>query len=101
MKRRTLLLGFGILGATVLSGGGTVYGLNTLGLAPKVPVSAAASDSVAGAQATPEKPSEARKVVEVTPEPANGPRWSYEGATGPDHWGDVDPANAVCKVGGS
>jgi carbonic anhydrase len=26
-------------------------------------------------------------------------RWSYEGATGPEHWGDLDPAYAACKVG--
>jgi carbonic anhydrase len=25
--------------------------------------------------------------------------WSYEGAIGPDHWGDLDPAYAVCKSG--
>jgi len=25
--------------------------------------------------------------------------WSYEGATGPDHWGDVDAASKVCSVG--
>jgi carbonic anhydrase len=25
--------------------------------------------------------------------------WSYEGATGPEHWGDLDPAYAACKRG--
>jgi carbonic anhydrase len=25
--------------------------------------------------------------------------WSYEGATGVDHWGDLDPAYAACKEG--
>ena len=25
--------------------------------------------------------------------------WSYEGAAGPDHWGDLDPEYAACKVG--
>lgn len=25
--------------------------------------------------------------------------WSYEGANGPDHWGDLDPDYAVCKSG--
>jgi carbonic anhydrase len=25
--------------------------------------------------------------------------WSYEGARGPDHWGDLDPDYAACKVG--
>jgi carbonic anhydrase len=26
-------------------------------------------------------------------------RWSYEGATGAEHWGDLDPDYAACKVG--
>jgi carbonic anhydrase len=25
--------------------------------------------------------------------------WSYEGAMGPDKWGDLDPANKVCSLG--
>jgi carbonic anhydrase len=25
--------------------------------------------------------------------------WSYEGATGPDHWGELDPDYSVCKTG--
>src|SRR5215470_8315707 len=25
--------------------------------------------------------------------------WSYEGATGPDKWGSLDAANAVCSAG--
>jgi carbonic anhydrase len=25
--------------------------------------------------------------------------WTYEGATGSDHWGDLDPAYAACKLG--
>jgi carbonic anhydrase len=25
--------------------------------------------------------------------------WSYEGATGPDKWGDLDPASKVCSLG--
>ena len=25
--------------------------------------------------------------------------WSYDGANGPDHWGDLDPDYAVCKSG--
>jgi carbonic anhydrase len=25
--------------------------------------------------------------------------WSYEGAAGADHWGDLDPAYAACKIG--
>jgi carbonic anhydrase len=28
------------------------------------------------------------------------PHWSYEGATGPDHWGDLSPDYAKCKTGG-
>jgi carbonic anhydrase len=26
-------------------------------------------------------------------------RWSYEGANGPEHWGDLDPEYARCKAG--
>lgn len=26
-------------------------------------------------------------------------KWSYEGADGPDHWGDLDPDYAACKTG--
>jgi carbonic anhydrase len=32
--------------------------------------------------------------------PAGGtPHWSYSGADGPDHWGDLDPSFATCKAG--
>ena len=27
------------------------------------------------------------------------PHWSYDGAEGPEHWGDLDPAFAACKLG--
>jgi len=30
---------------------------------------------------------------------AEGAHWSYEGATGPDHWGDIDAASKVCSAG--
>ena len=30
---------------------------------------------------------------------AEGHHWSYEGETGPAHWGDMDAANKVCSVG--
>jgi carbonic anhydrase len=30
---------------------------------------------------------------------AEGAHWSYEGATGPANWGDVDAASKVCSVG--
>jgi len=29
----------------------------------------------------------------------SGPHWGYEGAEGPEHWGDLDPAYAACKTG--
>ena len=32
-------------------------------------------------------------------EETHGPHWSYEGATGPDKWGGLDAANAVCGTG--
>jgi carbonic anhydrase len=31
---------------------------------------------------------------------AEGAHWSYEGATGPDKWGEIDAASKVCGVGG-
>lgn len=30
---------------------------------------------------------------------AEGAHWGYEGAIGPDHWGDVDAASKVCSAG--
>jgi len=30
---------------------------------------------------------------------AEGAHWSYEGATGPSHWGDIDAASKVCSLG--
>jgi carbonic anhydrase len=30
---------------------------------------------------------------------AEGAHWSYEGGTGPDKWGDLDPADQVCSAG--
>ena len=32
---------------------------------------------------------------------ASGPHWEYEGATGPQAWGELEPASAVCKQGGA
>jgi carbonic anhydrase len=31
--------------------------------------------------------------------PATPPPWSYNGANGPDHWGDLEPDYAECKSG--
>ena len=31
--------------------------------------------------------------------PAAGTHWSYSGSDGPDHWGDLEPDFATCKVG--
>jgi carbonic anhydrase len=31
---------------------------------------------------------------------ADVPHWSYEGAEGPNHWGELDPASRVCSAGG-
>ena len=31
---------------------------------------------------------------------SEGHHWSYEGATGPEKWGGLDAANAVCSAGG-
>jgi carbonic anhydrase len=32
-------------------------------------------------------------------EPQHPQHWSYEGATGPAHWGDLNPDYSVCKTG--
>lgn len=42
----------------------------------------------------PEKVQEEKQTTEVQPV-----HWSYEGKTGPEYWGDLDPTNAVCTNG--
>ena len=42
----------------------------------------------------PEKVQEEKQTTEVQPA-----HWSYEGETGPEYWGDLDPTNAVCTNG--
>lgn len=32
-------------------------------------------------------------------EDRHGAGWGYEGATGPEHWGSIDPAYATCSLG--
>jgi len=32
-------------------------------------------------------------------ESGHGPHWSYDGATGPEHWGELSPAFKVCQLG--
>jgi carbonic anhydrase len=34
-----------------------------------------------------------------TQDPAYSNKWSYEGANGPEHWGDLDSEYAACKTG--
>jgi carbonic anhydrase len=34
-----------------------------------------------------------------SPAPGSATRWSYSGADGPDHWGELDPKFAACKTG--
>ena len=29
----------------------------------------------------------------------DAPHWSYEGATGPEHWGDLEPDFHTCEIG--
>jgi carbonic anhydrase len=101
MNRRTLLLGIGLLGATALSGGGTVYALNALGMVPKpAPVPdlppQTAPPPAHGA------PTTAGSVEAHAPATAGAEaHWGYEGPTGPEKWAEMDPANAVCKLGGA
>jgi carbonic anhydrase len=101
MNRRTLLLGFGLLSATALSGGGTVYALNTLGMVPKpAPVPDPAAPSAPPAHGAPTTAGSAETHAPATTA-TSGSHWAYEGPTGPDKWADVEPANAVCKLGGA
>jgi carbonic anhydrase len=117
MNRRTLLFGFGLLGAMGLTGAGTVYGLNALGLAakPPVPPEPGAVATSKGRRDEPSagahggSPATAGSTGQSAPPASDGhaaaasgsTHWSYEGATGPDAWGELDPANALCKMGGS
>jgi len=32
-------------------------------------------------------------------DPAYSNKWSYQGANGPEHWGELDPAYTTCKTG--
>jgi carbonic anhydrase len=43
------------------------------------------------------KPAPAGKTAQA-PE-KSGAHWGYEGADGPEHWGDLDPGYAACKTG--
>lgn len=35
----------------------------------------------------------------ATPAPTTPPHWTYEGEDGPDKWGELDPAYALCATG--
>jgi carbonic anhydrase len=35
------------------------------------------------------------------PHPVGSTHWTYEGEEGPEHWGEIDPAYAVCGAGKS
>jgi carbonic anhydrase len=37
--------------------------------------------------------------IETREPEAHAIHWSYTGETGPDHWGELDPAYAVCNTG--
>jgi carbonic anhydrase len=37
--------------------------------------------------------------VATSAEPGQSSNYSYQGASGPEHWGDLDPAFAACKSG--
>lgn len=45
------------------------------------------------------KPSPKHAPGQAEHAPGAGPHWGYEGAEGPEHWGDLDPAYATCKTG--
>src|SRR5687768_2784740 len=41
------------------------------------------------------------RVLDRPPSPAlaSAGRWSYEGATGPEYWSDLDPGFSICRDG--
>jgi len=118
MKRRDLLVGaIALLGSAAASAGGAAYALNANGLAPKPP--APPEPSVAGHAATPAAKASAGHGSSTSHGSTAGhastadhgsasgghasdkAHWSYEGATGPAHWGELEPTSAVCKQGGA
>jgi len=38
-------------------------------------------------------------VAHAAPAPHAGPHWTYEGASGPDHWAELDSRFAACRTG--
>jgi carbonic anhydrase len=116
MNRRKLLFGFGMLGAMGLTTGGTVYALNTLGLAPKPVIppepdphqaTRPGADKTSGTHDSPASGSSApgdhpaAGAVDEHPAASGAPHWGYDGDTGPEAWSELDPANALCKLGGA
>jgi carbonic anhydrase len=113
VKRRDLLIGsIALLGSAVVAGGGTAYALSSM--VPKPPAdassaadgahgdAAAASDGHgAPASAGHGAPAGAGHGTAPAAAAHGGAHWSYEGASGPEHWGDLEPSSAVCKQGGA
>lgn len=56
---------------------------------------------VACAPSEPPSQQSATQPTEATEDDAmkESPAWSYQGETGPDHWGDLDPEYALCETG--
>ncbi len=109
MKRRDLLIGsIALLGSAAVAGGGTAYALSAIVPPPPKPEPASpegpatpASPAAAGGQGEHGAASSAALAAEHAPAAGAAAHWSYEGATGPNAWSELDTANAVCKQGGA
>jgi carbonic anhydrase len=84
-----------LVGSAVVSAGGAAYALNANGLAPKPPAPPEPVDTHHGPSTD-----HAHASVE-THDGSKNAHWSYEGPTGPEHWGELDTASVVCKQGGA
>jgi carbonic anhydrase len=118
VKRRDLLIGsIALLGSAAVAGGGTAIALSSVVPPPPKPAPAATPETAAaqatpahgapapasghGAQPTAAAGSGAAPAADHAPAAATGSHWDYEGPTGPQAWGDLEPASAVCKQGGA
>lgn len=65
----------------------------TVSIRASLLLSALGMAALTAAFASPENSTETART------PAHAGHWTYGGEAGPDHWADLDPANAPCKTG--
>ena len=95
-----------LLGSAAVAGGGTTYALSTFMPQTRPESAVAANATATTAEAARGGTASTASSTRPTPEPTlgpveTGPRWAYDGPTGPDHWGELDSASSVCGQGGS